>query len=227
MREPPAETTEELTRRSRRIYLGVELVALFVVVPILLYVYRHQVGRVVVPTILLVAVPCLVLLLADPAFDRRRLWNAEALWPRLRRTLRFFLPAAVVLAAIYAAIEPERLFAFPQRNPAFWLVVMVLYPLVSVYPQELIFRTFLFHRYRALFPSPRTMILVSGLLFGLAHLFFGNWIAPALSTVGGILFARTYARTGSTLQASLEHGLWGDFLFTVGIGWYFYGGSIQ
>lgn len=210
-----------------RIYLAVELTALFVAVPILLYVYRLQIGRVVVPGLLLVALPCLVLLLADPAFERRRLWNAERLWPRLRRTLTVFLPAALALGLLYAALEPERLLAFPRRNPSFWLLVMLLYPLVSVYPQELIFRTFLFHRYRALFPSPPAMIVASGLLFGVAHLFFANWIAPVLSTAGGILFARTYARTGSTLQASLEHGLWGDFLFTLGIGWYFYGGSIQ
>ena len=212
--------------RPGRIYLAVELTLLFVVVPILLYVFRQQVGRVVVPGILLVALPCLALLLADPAFDRRRLWNVERLWPRLWRTIAFFLPAAAALALIYAVIEPERLLAFPRQRPGLWLLVLVLYPAVSVYPQELIFRTFIFHRYRQLFPGRRGMILTSGLLFGFAHLFFGNWIAPTLSAVGGILFARTYSRTGSTLQASLEHGLWGDFLFTLGIGWYFYGGSI-
>ena len=29
---------------------------------------------------------------------------------------------------------------------------MIFYPLVSVYPQEIIFRSFFFHRYRDLFP---------------------------------------------------------------------------
>ena len=227
MRQPAPGPHRDSLPGAARIYLGIELTLLFVVVPVLLYVFRLQIGRFVVPGILLVALPCLALLLADPAFDRRRLWNAERLWPRLRRTLAFFLPAAVGLAVVYAAIEPERVLAFPRRSPGFWLLVMLVYPAISVYPQELIFRTFVFHRYRALFPSPGPMILASGLLFGIAHLFFGNWIAPVLSAAGGILFARTYARTGSTLQASLEHGLWGDFLFTLGIGWYFYGGSIR
>ena len=210
-----------------RLYLATELTVLFVAVPIWLYVYRLQVGRIVIPGILLVVLPCLGVLLADPTFDRRRLWNAERFWPRLRRTVLFFVPAAVAVALVYAAVEPERLLSFPRREPRLWLLVMVLYPAVSVYPQELIFRTFFFHRYRRLFPSTTLMILASGLLFGHAHLFFGNWIAPVLSAAGGILFARTYARTGSTLQASLEHGLWGDLLFTLGLGWYFYGGSIQ
>jgi membrane protease YdiL (CAAX protease family) len=95
-----------------------------------------------------------------------------------------------------------------------------------VYPQELIFRTYLFHRYRALFGSDRALVAASAVAFGLAHLFFANWWAPLLSTAGGWLFARTYLRTRSTLQATVEHGLWGDVVFTVGLGWYFYGGSI-
>ena len=48
-----------------------------------------------------------------------------------------------------------------------------------------------------------------------------------MTAVGGYLFARTYARSESTLMVSLEHALWGDFLFTVGLGWYFWGGSIR
>lgn len=213
--------------RNLRIYLALELTALFIVVPILLYVFRQQVGRVVIPGIWLVTLPPLILLLRDRTFHRRRLWNAEELWPRFRQSLILFVPAALFLTIVFALVEPERFLAFPRQNPKLWLVVMLAYPLLSVYPQELIFRPFIFHRYRPLFPRTGAMIAVSGILFGIAHLFFGNWIAPVLSTVGGILFARTYARTGSTLQASLEHALWGDFLFTVGIGWYFYGGSIQ
>ena len=92
--------------------------------------------------------------------------------------------------------------------------------------QELIFRTFFFHRYRRLF-GPVGLVVASGIAFGVAHLFFNNWIAPVMTTVGGMLFALTYRQSRSTLQACLEHALWGDFLFTIGLGWYFYGGSIQ
>jgi membrane protease YdiL (CAAX protease family) len=62
--------------------------------------------------------------------------------------------------------------------------------------------------------------------FGLAHIVFANWTAPLMTTVMGVLFALTYARTGSTLQASLEHGIWGWFAFTVGLGWYVFSGAI-
>jgi|GEM_PF-5893722 len=46
------------------------------------------------------------------------------------------------------------------------------------------------------------------------------------TTLDGLLFARTYQRSESTLQASLEHALRGDFLFILGLGWCFYGGLI-
>lgn len=78
-----------------------------------------------------------------------------------------------------------------------WLTILLLYPLISALPQELIFRVFIFHRYRALFPGTRTLPLVSAGVFALAHLVLGNWVAVLLSLAGGLLFAYTYARTGS------------------------------
>lgn len=94
------------------------------------------------------------------------------------------------------------------------LAVMVLYPVLMVWPQELIFRTFFFHRYRTLFKRSGRMIVVSSLNFGVAHLFYGNWVAPALSLVGGLLFGWRYQASRSLPLVSLEHALWGDYLFT-------------
>ena len=63
-------------------------------------------------------------------------------------------------------------------------------------------------------------------VFALAHLVLGNWQAPVLAWCGGLLFAWTYWRTRSLLLVTLEHGLWGNWLFTLGLGRYFYGGHI-
>jgi hypothetical protein len=104
-----------------------------------------------------------------------------------------------------------------------WLLVMILYPLLSVYPQEIIFRTFLFHRYQNLFTSQRQLIWASAVSFGVAHIIFANWAALVLSTIGGLLFARTYARHRSLALVCFEHSLWGNFIFTIGLGWYFWG----
>jgi membrane protease YdiL (CAAX protease family) len=131
------------------------------------------------------------------------------------------------MACAIAIGSPDRFLAFPVEQPIRWLLVMALYPLLAAAPQEVIFRAFFFHRYGPLFPAPAILIWVNGLSFGLAHLLYGNWVAVALTTLGGLLFAHRYWRTGSLLVVSIEHGLWGDFLFTVGAGGYLYSGSIR
>jgi membrane protease YdiL (CAAX protease family) len=68
-------------------------------------------------------------------------------------------------------------------------------------------------------------VLASALLFGTAHIFLGNFVAPVMSFFGGILFASTYARTRSLALVAIEHALYGDMIFTVGLGQYFYHGA--
>jgi uncharacterized protein len=46
-----------------------------------------------------------------------------------------------------------------------------------------------------------------------------------LTFFGGILFAWRYVETGSLLTSSVEHALYGCWLFTVGLGVYFYHGA--
>ena len=211
---------------AARLRLAAELALLYLGVPALFWWRPGLIRGALIPSLVLGALGMVCILLRDPRFDRRRLWNAaaarRALAPMLARTAVLGL----ALGLLFARFEPERLFDFPRRAPLFWLLVCLLYPVLSVYPQEIIFRVFFFHRYRPLLGSERALVAASALAFGAAHVFFGTWIAPLLSLAGGALFARTYARTRSALAAGLEHALWGDLLFTLGLGWYFYTGSI-
>ncbi|MEM8930725.1 MAG: CPBP family intramembrane glutamic endopeptidase [Acidobacteriota bacterium] len=216
--------------RPARGWLWAEWVVIWIGFPIGLYVIRQSFGRWIVPTLLVTGSLCAVILWRDPSFDRARfgLGGTGGGWQQAAsRMLRTFVPLALGVALATWIWLPDRLFEFPRSNTRFWLIVMVLYPLLSVYPQELIFRTFFFHRYRPIFPSDAALCLSSAVVFGLAHVFFANWLAPVMTTLGGWLFARTYARTGSTVLTSVEHGLWGDYLFTLGLGFFFWGGSIR
>ena len=210
----------------RRVYLAAEFAALYAGLPLALCIWPGVMVGLLIPSLVVGSLGMILLLRRDPGFDRRRLWGARGWTAHLRGILLPLAAGAPVLGLAFALVEPERLFAFPLGSPGPWLAVCLLYPLLSVYPQEIIFRVFLFHRYRELFPAERTRIAVSALSFGVAHLFFWNGIAPALSLIGGFLFARTYARARAVFPACVEHGLWGDLLFTVGLGWYFYTGSI-
>ena len=212
--------------RFRRLYLGIELCALYVGLPLLLYTQRHALDGWVMPLLMGLAAGCTLLLWYDGSFNRKQLWNREAFRQHMARTLCWFVPGALLVGTTFALLRPDLLWMLPQTQTGVWLVIMITYPVFSVYPQEIVFRAFFFHRYHPLFQSLPAKIAASGVAFGLAHIVFANWTAPLMTTVMGVLFALTYARTGSTLQASLEHGIWGWFAFTVGLGWYVFSGAI-
>jgi len=213
--------------RRQHITRTVELLLLYAVLPVLLTLIRDTAGDLIIPILLLVGAVMLIMLFRSPEFDRDRLWKRRPDRHALGRIFLRWLGGGLVLTLAVFVFTPENLFRFPRERLDMWIVVMLAYPLLSVYPQEIIFRAYFFHRYRGLFPTRTTMILASGAGFALGHLLFLNWIALLLSFAGGLLFAYTYTRTDSIPAVALEHGLWGNTIFTIGLGLYFYGGAIN
>jgi hypothetical protein len=199
-----------------------ELALIFVVAPALVSVGPRWW---VLPAILGAGALALALLLADPTFPRRRLLGAgEA----RRAAPAVFLRAVAVCAGIFllalALRGPGALFLLPRTHPRVWVAICLLYPLASVYPQELMFRTLFFHRYGPLFPRPGAALAANAVLFGWAHVIVHDATAMAITTIGGVLLASTYQRSRSTLLVALEHAIYGDFVFSVGIGGMFVNG---
>ncbi len=104
------------------------------------------------------------------------------------------------------------------QKPKLWVIILFVYAMFSVYPQELIYRTFYFQRYDSLFKSKSLFIFVNAMVFSLAHIFYKNPLVLLITFLGGILFALTYDNTKSTLLVSIEHAIYGCWLFTVGMG---------
>lgn len=202
---------------------AVECVVMFIAAPMVLALLMKP--GLLFPAIWALAVICLVVLLVDPTFDRCRLWNWRGLRVHLGVVIGCFLLGAAILTATLLLVDPDRLFQLPRRNPRLWAMIMVLYPVLSVYPQELAFRAFFFHRYEGVFGRGLWLVAASGIAFGLAHIVMWNWWAVGFSTVGGVLFAWTYLRTRSLAGAVIDHALYGCFLFTIGWGRYFYSGA--
>lgn len=198
-----------------------ELFLLLGVTPVL---FRLTPARLLIPEIVLGAALCLTLLLRDPSFKRASLGWGPAQSAALRRPLLRFALLAPILALGVRVARPDLFLSLPRTRPLMWAFVMVAYPVVSVYPQELIFRTFFFHRYEALFRDQRLCIASGALAFGWAHIVLGSTVSMVMSTVGGLLFASTYARSRSTIVVAIEHALWGCLVFTLGLGIYFYAG---
>jgi membrane protease YdiL (CAAX protease family) len=213
-----------LQRRRRRI---IECVVLFFLLPPALYFARHQLAFRLLPFVLIAGASCAGYLARTGALDGRSVWGPAGFRTHLPGILTVFVLGGIPLAGTSAAFYPNQLFAFPRQTPGTWAVVMLLYPVLAALPQEVVFRAFFFARYGGLFSNPAALVVCNGLSFGLAHLLYGNWTALILSTLGGWLFAYRYHRTRSLFIVALEHGLWGDLLFTLGIGWYLYSGSIR
>jgi membrane protease YdiL (CAAX protease family) len=215
------------SKKFRNALLWVECLILFFVLPGALYFFRHELAFRVVPLVLVLALGCGVYLSRRPGFSGRVFYVCQDFSIHLRRVLYLFLPSAAVLLLTAWLFLPENFLRFPLMRPGIWALVMLLYPLLAAYPQEIVFRGFFFERYKDILPSQAAMLAVNGLSFGLAHALYGNWLAPTLAALGGALFGFRYLRSGSLLIAGLEHGLWGNLLFTSGWGWYFYSGAIQ
>jgi len=151
-------------------------------------------------------------------------WNFGALDKAVVKGICLrFLPCAVILLLFAWYTIPDRFFSLPRDHPIRWLMVMALYPPLSAVPQEIIYRSFFFRRYKNVI-SPVAMNMASALAFGWIHLVLQNWVAVIFSIAGGFLFADTYSKTRSLAASCFEHALYGCYIFTIGMGAYFYHG---
>ena len=191
---------------------------MFGVLPVMLAVYARALA---LPVLFVAAWVCLAVLWRDPTFQRDELWRREQLWTWLRGPLALALLVGTLLAVGVFLVEPAHLFDLPRDSPWRWLAVMLLYPVLSVVPQELVFRTFFFHRYGRLFGGRWVAMAASAVAFSWAHIVLANGLAIALTLLGGWMFARTYLRTRSLVATAVEHAAYGCLLFTVGLGRWF------
>tara|TARA_B100000809_G_C15118132_1_gene523217 strand:+ start:1969 stop:2595 length:627 start_codon:yes stop_codon:yes gene_type:complete len=135
-----------------------------------------------------------------------------------KRTLIQLSIIALLTSAYVWFVDPLSLYVVVLNKPVLWVMILFFYSFFSVYPQELIYRTFYFQRYQSLFKNESLFLIVNAMLFSLAHLFFRNGLVMILTFLGGLLFALTFKKTKSTLLVTIEHAIYGCWLFTVGMG---------
>jgi CAAX protease family protein len=208
---------------SRRLRLWAELAVLFGVLPVVMAVAAaHEfLGEALVG----MAVLAVLLLAITPGFRWRSLLEGR-MGGKLKVIVGFAVATAVIATALVLWLQPDRFLNLPLTRPQLWLVILVVYPLVSAVPQEIIYRVLFFERYGALFPDPRVGIALNAACFGLAHLFYANWLAVVLTTGGGAVFAWAYVSQRSFVLACVLHAIGGLIIFTSGLGVYFYHGAI-
>ncbi len=196
-------------------YKLIELVFIFVVVPIsfaLDFLVWIKMGIGILGFAYIIFV---LLKVEGNKFKIAQRLNWKQFWKRTFITLG----CIIIITTLYVwFVDRESLFVVILNKPFMWIAILFIYSVFSVYPQELIYRTFFFQRYKDLFKSEKLFILVNATLFSLAHLFFRNTLVMILTFIGGILFALTFKKTKSTLLVLIEHAIYGCWLFTVGMG---------
>ena len=210
---------------GRRLRLILEIGLLFIAGPLLIkysvFGFRMPLFVVLAPVFLTL----LFYLLWDDTFAVVREAARGFSLAEAGSILFVFLGVSAIVTSFVSQRFPDEFLALPLDRPKLWAKIMLLYPILSVVAQELIYRTFFFHRYGPLFGRARwLLIFTNAAVFGLAHILYGSWVSIILSALVGVLLAWRYERTRSFWAVWLEHSLYGCLVFTIGLGRYFFTG---
>ncbi len=202
--------------------LRLEFICLFVGIPVATAVFLPATWM--FPVLFGFTVVGLILLHLTDEFDWGELFQgwARADW---RVIALVMVATAVVCAGVMILTQPDGLFGLVRERPQILLFIIVLYPILSALPQEVLFRVLFVRRYANILPARGTMALNAG-IFSLAHLMYWSVIVTILSFLGGLVFAWAYQVKGSFPLAVYLHSVAGIVLFTFGMGVYFYSGNV-
>lgn len=209
--------------QKQTFFLLMEFIVIFLLFP-LLFVFQLLPNYLMMPALLMVFIYTWIVLKRDnisifPIKIEKVYWQG---------LLVRFLMVVCILFFITFYFKPQNLFYFVKNAPFLWLLVVFLYPLFSAFTQEVIFRKFFFFRYAKIWKyREEVTVCLSAFCFSYMHMVFQNFIAVIFTLAGGFLFSYIYAKTKNVWLVALEHALYGDAIFTLGLGYYFYHGSIN
>jgi len=213
------------TRHSRplpgRLRLVAELVLLYLLAPVAVALFLPPAAM--GPALASFALVGIGLLHRTPGFRWRELLRNPGIPPGPVVAL-----AAATLAVSLLVVglgQPDTLFLLARDRPGLLLAILLLYPVLSALPQELVYRPLFFRRYRVLLTRGRGALLANAAAFSLAHLLFWSWTVAVLTFAGGLVFAWAYRERGSFVLAVALHAVAGSILFAVGMGQFFYTGN--
>lgn len=203
-----------------------ELTLIFVFGPLVVYALVYGAGF----SLFAVLGPLGLVLLAVLALDRSFPWRTMlTTWiavDELAHMLALFFLLGPLLVAIAYLTTGDWFLRLPTERPRQWLMVMLLFPLLSVLSQELLFRVIFFRRYAALLGQNLPLVMVvNAALFAWSHIIFDNLPALLIAFAGSLLFSWRYHRTRSFWAVVVEHSLYGNLMFTLGMGRFFYTGA--
>ena len=216
--------TIETIRQQDTARLRVEFALLYLAAPLAMALLLPP--RLMFPMLFAVTLVGLILLGLTSGFRWRDLAQGrERIVPRLIWGIGALVIAFGTL--LLWLTQPEALFQIARERPLLLLMILVLYPVLSALPQEIVYRVLFFRRYKPILPgNPRAQLFLNAGLFSLGHLMYWSALVLVMTFLGGLAFSWAYERRRSFPMAVLMHAMAGDAIFLVGLGVYFYSGNV-
>ena len=192
-----------------------EFLFIFLALPLIIFFWDSTI--IVFVTLYLVFILSVVILYFDKTFLLVSL-KKKIDW----KFVFIFTVSFICLGFIYVLlIDKNLLFSFPKTNFRLWLFVIIVYPFLSVIPQEIVYRVFFFQRYFPKNNNSNFLILLNMFVFSYGHLVFNNFHAILITAIVSPIFTFAYLKK-SFLTCVVLHSLGGQIIFTLGLGKYFY-----
>jgi membrane protease YdiL (CAAX protease family) len=202
-----------------------ELILLYGFLPLIVMFERWDIPLMVF--LLFMGLSVYIYLVNDPAFDRNTFLNWKQGRTELGKIMVMFGISAIVMLVLIWIIDSSKMFQLLRSNPLLLLMISIFYPLFSVIPQGLAYRSMFFHRYGDLFPGKTLKIISSAAVFAFAHILYKNWMVLVLSFMAGLIFGYRYYKTKSLAVSVLEHAMYGVWLFACGLGYFFVSSMVE
>jgi uncharacterized protein len=210
---------EKIIYNHSKIRLISEFIVLYLAIPLLVMFKLVPVPLLVI--LLIMGITVHLFLYYDPAFNKEYFFNWKSGKGEILRIILLFIPLAALMVLLIWKIDKTKLFYLPATNPLFLIMISIFYPVFSVVPQGLAYRALFFHRYGSLFPGNTLRIVISAVLFSFGHILYKNALVLLMAFIAGLIFAYRYYKTQSLMISVLEHSLYGVWLFTCGLGYFF------
>ena len=194
-----------------------ECIILFLIIPLVLILDISTYFKLAL--VLLGLIYCIRIIIKEKLIsfiDLYKIHSPKDWKPILIKTVLIIFISTLLMYLLYE----EKLFLMVRKKPVLWITICLFYSIFSVLPQELLYRSFFFKRYASLFKNPAVLIAINAIAFSLAHSIFQNIYISVLTLIGGLVFAITYHKSKSLLLTSIEHAIYGSWIFTLGIGEY-------
>ncbi len=205
---------EKLKKSPSKEILGLELFLLFFVLPVLL-------ATSVAPIIKISSVVSALIYVLIVGVSKHSFQKISIPKPSIAYIVRVIGLSVLLFILGYFIMKvtrPEALFNMPKNNITFWIQILMIYAFFSVFTQELLYRRYFFNRYKQLIKNKQLLFFINVICFSLCHIFLHTtWVLIA-TAIGGALFAYTYKKEKSLFWTCVEHALYGNILFSIGIG---------